>query len=67
MRGTGLALGLMTAGLVAVGVWLWVPSSLPNPVVSEALAREISSSLPFDVTWKSMAVSMGPPTITLEG
>lgn len=67
MRGTGLALGLMTAGVVAVGVWLWVPSSLPNPVVSEALARGIASSLPFDVTWKSMAVSMGPPTITLEG
>ena len=65
--GTGLALGLLTAGVVAVGVWLWAPASLPNPVTSEALAQGLSKSLPFDVTWESMAVSKGVSTISLDG
>ncbi len=65
--GTGLALGLLTAGVVALGVWLWAPASLPNPVVSEALAQGLSNSLPFDVTWKSMTVSSGASTLSLDG
>ena len=66
MKRAGSLLALLALAFVVAGLWLWVPTSLPNEVVSEEVAQVVSRSLPLDVTWKSMQVSLSPATVTLE-
>jgi hypothetical protein len=67
VKRVGSLLALLVLAFVVAGLWLWVPASLPNQMVSEEVAEVVSRSLPLDVTWKSMTISLSPATITFEG